>query len=84
MSQTSLYKKWVEFFTLYSATTKTILFSLFLNKEIQCLKAELKRKEELLNDTKSKVKSFENNLKALDLPFELWLIILSSNNEFFF
>lgn len=34
-------------------------------KEIECLKAELKRKEDLLNDTKEKIALCENDLRLI-------------------
>ena len=41
-----------------------------VQEEISCLRAELKRKEELLNDTKQKVFTYEQSLKKFSVSLD--------------
>jgi hypothetical protein len=53
-------------YLFFESYFKAYLFIFFcVSKEIQCLKAELKRKEDLLADTKEKVAQHENFLKSM-------------------
>jgi hypothetical protein len=41
-----------------------------IQEEISCLRAELKRKEELLNDAKQKVLAYEQSLKKFSINID--------------